>query len=191
MKVGGPSPSGPGGFRSLVAAHIGLEFPSISGGRLSRIGHKLNRRTRMTRPPNRYRPTDALSIAEAVFKPATPPAAETVRAQRKAAFPSPKSWCRSSSTAISSHICKGGPGWQEQINEALRRATGLSPAGGQTGVQRTIAIVEQARVGGVSVFRALPAPKLHRYSANRGRDSGGTMKCEANPWRAWRVGRLC
>ena len=27
----------------------------------------------MTRPPNRYRPTDAVSVAEAVFKPATPP----------------------------------------------------------------------------------------------------------------------
>src|SRR5208337_912255 len=40
----------------------------------------------MTRPPNRYRPTDALSVAEAVFKPATPAADETVRAQRKGAL---------------------------------------------------------------------------------------------------------
>ena len=41
----------------------------------------------MTRSPNRYRPTDALSIAEAVFKPATPAAAEPVRVQRKSGVP--------------------------------------------------------------------------------------------------------
>jgi len=41
----------------------------------------------MTSPPNRYRPTDALSVAEAVFKPAKPAAAESIRAQRKGDVP--------------------------------------------------------------------------------------------------------
>ena len=37
-EVGRPSPGGLGGFRNLVAVHICLGFPSISGGRLSNIG---------------------------------------------------------------------------------------------------------------------------------------------------------
>jgi uncharacterized protein (DUF4415 family) len=81
---------------------------------------------RMTRPPNRYRPTDALSVAEAVFKPATPPAAEPVRVQRQGAVPLSKELVsiRLDSDVIA-HFQEDGAGWQERINDALRRAAGL------------------------------------------------------------------
>ena len=38
----------------------------------------------MTKPPNRYRPTDALSVAEAVFKPAPPAAINAITNARGA-----------------------------------------------------------------------------------------------------------
>ena len=80
----------------------------------------------MTRPPNRYRPTDALSVAEAAFKPATPPAAEPVRAQSKSGVPvSKESVTIKLDSDLLAHFQDGGPGWQERINDALRRATGL------------------------------------------------------------------
>ena len=79
----------------------------------------------MTRPPNRYRPTDALSVAEAVFKPATPPADETVRAQKGGVPISKELVSIKLDSDLVAHFQEGGPGWQERINEALRRATGL------------------------------------------------------------------
>ena len=80
----------------------------------------------MTRPPNRYRPTDALSVAEAVFKPATAPADETVRAQRKGGIPvSKESVSIKLDSDLVAHFQEDGPGWQERINNVLRRATGL------------------------------------------------------------------
>ena len=80
----------------------------------------------MTRPPNRYRPTDALSVAEAVFKPAMPAAAEPVRVQRERDVPVSKELAsiRLDSDLIA-HFQEDGPGWQERINDALRRASGL------------------------------------------------------------------
>jgi uncharacterized protein (DUF4415 family) len=81
---------------------------------------------RMTRPPNRYRPTDALSVAEAVFKPATPVAAESVRVKRKGGVPvSKESVSIKLDSDLIAHFQEGGPGWQERINDTLRRATGL------------------------------------------------------------------
>jgi len=80
----------------------------------------------MTRPPNRYRPTDALSVAEAVFKPAPPPAAEPVRAPSKAGVPVAKELVSLKlDSDLLAHFQEDGPGWQERINEALRRAAGL------------------------------------------------------------------
>ena len=80
----------------------------------------------MTRPPNWYRPTDAVSVAEAVFKPATPPADETVRAQRKAGVPVSKELVSIKlDSDLVAHFQEDGPGWQERINDVLRRATGL------------------------------------------------------------------
>ena len=80
----------------------------------------------MTRLPNRYRPTDALSVAEAVFKPATPPANEPAPAQRKVGVPVAKELVSIKlDSDLLEHFQEDGPGWQERINAALRRAAGL------------------------------------------------------------------
>jgi uncharacterized protein (DUF4415 family) len=81
----------------------------------------------MTKPPNRYRPTDALSVAEAVFKPAPPPAAaEPVREQRKGGVPVAKELVSIKlDSDLLAHFQEDGPGWQDRINDALRRAAGL------------------------------------------------------------------
>ncbi len=80
----------------------------------------------MTRPPNRYRPTDALSVAEAEFRAATPPADETVRTPRKSGVPVSKELVSIKlGSDLVAHFQEDGPGWQERINDALRRATGL------------------------------------------------------------------
>jgi uncharacterized protein (DUF4415 family) len=80
----------------------------------------------MTRPPNRYRPTDAYSAAEAVFKPATPPAPEPVRTQRKGGVPVSKELVSIKlDSDLIAYFQEDGAGWQERINDALRRAVGL------------------------------------------------------------------
>ncbi|THD45210.1 MAG: hypothetical protein E7774_08500 [Bradyrhizobium sp.] len=80
----------------------------------------------MTRPPNRYRSTDALSVAEAVFKPPKPAAAEPARVQRKGDVPVSKELVSIKlDSDLIAHFQEDGPGWQERINDALRRATGL------------------------------------------------------------------
>jgi uncharacterized protein (DUF4415 family) len=80
----------------------------------------------MTRPPNRHRPTDALSVAEAVFKPVTPPAAEPVRMQRNSGVPVSKELVSIKlDSDLIAHFQEDGPGWQDRINDALRRVTGL------------------------------------------------------------------
>jgi uncharacterized protein (DUF4415 family) len=80
----------------------------------------------MTRPPIRYRPTDALSVAEAAFKPATPTAAAPVRVQRKGDVPVSKELVSIKlDSDLIAHFQEDGPGWQERINDALRRATSL------------------------------------------------------------------
>ena len=80
----------------------------------------------MTRPPNRYRPTDALSVAEAVFKPATPGAVDPVPVKREGAVPvSKESVSIRLDSDLIAHFQEDGPGWQERINDALRRAAGL------------------------------------------------------------------
>ena len=80
----------------------------------------------MTKPPNRYRPTDALSVAEAVFKPATPPAVESVPVQKKSGLPVAKELVSIKlDSDLIAHFQEDGPGWQERINDALRRAAGL------------------------------------------------------------------
>jgi uncharacterized protein (DUF4415 family) len=67
-----------------------------------------------------------LSIAEAVFKPATPAAVEPVRVQGKGDVPvSKESVSIKLDSDLIAHFQEDGPGWQERINDALRRATGL------------------------------------------------------------------
>jgi uncharacterized protein (DUF4415 family) len=80
----------------------------------------------MTRPPNRHRPTDALSVAEAAFKPAPPPAAQSVRAPRQGGIPVSRELVSIKlDSDVIAHFQEDGAGWQERINEALRRAAGL------------------------------------------------------------------
>jgi uncharacterized protein (DUF4415 family) len=79
----------------------------------------------MTRPPNRYRPTDALSVAEAVFKPATPAPVEPARGREKSGVPVSKELVSIKlDSDLLAHFQADGPGWQERINDALRRAVG-------------------------------------------------------------------
>ena len=80
----------------------------------------------MTRPPNRYRPTDAHSAAEAVFKPASPQAPEPARVERKSGVPVAKETVTLKlDSDVLAHFQEDGPGWQERINDALRRAARL------------------------------------------------------------------
>jgi uncharacterized protein (DUF4415 family) len=67
-----------------------------------------------------------LSVAEAVFKSATPAAAEPVGVQRKGDIPVSKELVSIKlDSDLIAHFQEGGPGWQERINNALRQATGL------------------------------------------------------------------
>ncbi len=80
----------------------------------------------MTRPPHRYRPTDPMSIAEAVFKPAPAPAPEPVRAAKPPGPPAAKELVSLKlDSDLGAHFQEDGPGWQERINAALRKAAGL------------------------------------------------------------------
>ena len=80
----------------------------------------------MSRPPNRFRPTDPLSVAEAVFKPSPPPAAEPVVAEKRLVIPiSKEQLSLKLDSDLIAHFQEDGPGWQERINDTLRRAAGL------------------------------------------------------------------
>jgi uncharacterized protein (DUF4415 family) len=61
-----------------------------------------------------------------VFKPATAPADETVRAQRKGGIHVSKELVSIKlDSDLVAHFQEDGPGWHERINDVLRRATGL------------------------------------------------------------------
>jgi uncharacterized protein (DUF4415 family) len=65
-------------------------------------------------------------VAEAAFKPATPATAEPVCVQRKGDIPVSKELVSIKLDAdLIAHFQEDGPGWQERINDALRRTTGL------------------------------------------------------------------
>ena len=73
------------------------------------------------RPPRRQDPFDA---AEAVFKPAAPPLAAP--APPRPAIPNAK---ESVTLRLDQDVLEAfqadGPGWQDRINDALRKAAGL------------------------------------------------------------------
>ena len=80
----------------------------------------------MTRPPHRNRSANLFAAAEAAFKPLAPPAAE--RAGRESANVLSRVKNSVSITLdhdLFAHFTAQGPGWQERINQALRRAAGL------------------------------------------------------------------
>ena len=72
------------------------------------------------------RPTDSRSAAEAAFKSATTKPAQPVEAPPKpAAVPSGKEAVTLRiDRDVLEHFQEDGPGWQERINAALRRAAG-------------------------------------------------------------------
>ena len=67
-----------------------------------------------------------MSVAEAVFKPVPPAPAEPVRAAKKLGIPVSKELVSIKlDSDLLAHFQEDGPGWQERINDALRRAAGL------------------------------------------------------------------
>jgi uncharacterized protein (DUF4415 family) len=79
----------------------------------------------MAIPPTR-RPTSALERAEAAFKSATSSKPTEAPAQKVAVIPSGKEAVTIRlDREVLAHFQDEGPGWQERINEALRKAAGL------------------------------------------------------------------
>jgi uncharacterized protein (DUF4415 family) len=80
----------------------------------------------VTKLPIRNRPTDARSTAEAAFKAATTQPAAPAPAQTKTHVPGSKELV---SLRVDSDVLEyfqeEGPGWQDRINAALRKAAGL------------------------------------------------------------------
>jgi uncharacterized protein (DUF4415 family) len=81
----------------------------------------------MSKPPNRTRSTgDPWKTAEAAFKKATAMPAEP--APKKVSLPGVKeSVTLRIDRDVLDHFQEEGPGWQERINEALRKAAGKQP----------------------------------------------------------------
>ena len=76
----------------------------------------------MSSSPNRFRPTVALSAAEAVFKPEPQPTAAPVVAEKRLGVPISKEQVSLKlDSDLIAHFQEDGPGWQERINDALRR----------------------------------------------------------------------
>lgn len=77
-------------------------------------------------PPKRYRPTDARSVAEAAFKSATDKPPPLASVAPKAALPGVRELVTIRIDGdVLEHFQAEGPGWQDRINAALRKAAGL------------------------------------------------------------------
>ncbi|MDR3494388.1 MAG: BrnA antitoxin family protein [Ancalomicrobiaceae bacterium] len=86
----------------------------------------------MSRPPSRHRPLDAREAAEQAFKAATtkqaPPLPETPRpvASRPAAPPNAREMVTLRiERAVLDFYQAEGPGWQDRMHAALKKAAGL------------------------------------------------------------------
>lgn len=81
----------------------------------------------MAQPPNRSRPgRDALSQAEAAFKAATTKPVEKPAAKVAIAVPNAKEQVTLRiDQDVLERFREDGPGWQDRINAALRKAAGL------------------------------------------------------------------
>ena len=72
------------------------------------------------------RPTDARTAAEAAFKAATTKPPEPIPAAKGPALPGTKEQVSLRiDRDVLDHFQADGPGWQERINTALRKAAGL------------------------------------------------------------------
>jgi uncharacterized protein (DUF4415 family) len=74
---------------------------------------------RMSKPPNRYRPSDPRNAAEAAFKKAATKTADPTPAPKKTSLPV------GGELDVLEHFQEGGLGWQDRINQGLRKASGL------------------------------------------------------------------
>ena len=79
----------------------------------------------MVKPPDRpRRPQSAMEQAEALFK-AAPPKAD-FKPEKSGAVPAGKEMVSLRlDRDVLAHFQDDGPGWQERINDALRKAAGL------------------------------------------------------------------
>lgn len=81
----------------------------------------------MPNPPNRRRHVDPRDAAEALFKPKPPKAPEPPKtpSSNPAGHPAPKETVSLRiDRDVLAHFQEDGPGWQDRINDALRRASG-------------------------------------------------------------------
>ncbi len=83
----------------------------------------------MTKPPNRYRPNDPRLAAEAAFKKATAKPVEAVPPKKVVLPPGRETVSLRLDRDVLEHFQKDGPGWQDRINQALRKAAGLLSEG--------------------------------------------------------------
>ena len=73
----------------------------------------------------RRRPPSAIDAAEAVFRPAPP--AKAPEPSKPAAVPGARELVSLRiDQDVLAHFQEGGPGWQDRVNQALRRAAGLA-----------------------------------------------------------------
>ena len=79
----------------------------------------------MSTPPRRYRPTDPLSVAEAVFRKTAPAPVEPVAGAKPALPPGKETVSLKIDRDVLEWFQEDGAGWQERINAALRKAAGL------------------------------------------------------------------
>jgi uncharacterized protein (DUF4415 family) len=80
----------------------------------------------MSKPPNRYRPIEPRTAAEAAFKKATTKPADPTPAPKKTSLPIGRELVSLRiDRDVLEHFQEGGLGWQDRINQALRKASGL------------------------------------------------------------------
>ena len=81
----------------------------------------------MSKPPFRNRSTDPRAAAEAAFKQATTkPVDPATPAPKKITLPNARELVSLRiDRDVLEHFQETGPGWQDRINEALRKAAGL------------------------------------------------------------------
>lgn len=80
----------------------------------------------VAKPPSRHRAPDVHSVAEAAFKKATTKPVEVAPQPKKVFLPGAKETVPLRiDRDVLEHFQEDGPGWQERINSALRKAAGL------------------------------------------------------------------
>ena len=83
------------------------------------------RKVEMSRPPIRRGAGGPREAAEAAFQAVTTKPAEPAPARKPSALPSARELVSLRiDRDVLEHFQAGGPGWQERVNEALRRAAG-------------------------------------------------------------------